>query len=57
MLKNYDGVLRIDGEMGEKKLYDPRSYLKKGEAGMKKRVLQASEELRSLGKSIYGEMR
>jgi fructose-bisphosphate aldolase, class II len=54
MLKNYDGVLRIDGEMGDKKTYDPRSYLKKAEAGMKKRVLQAAEELRSVGKSIYG---
>lgn len=57
MMKNYDGVLRIEGEMGDKKLYDPRSYLKKAEASMKKRVVQASEELRSLGKSIYGEQR
>jgi len=54
VMKNYDGVLRIDGEMGDKKTYDPRSYLKKAEAGMKKRVLQAAEELNSLGKSIYG---
>jgi len=54
MLKNYDGVLRIDGEMGDKKVYDPRSFLKKGEAGMKRRVVQASEELRSLGKTLFG---
>lgn len=54
VMKNYDGVLRIDGEMGDKKTYDPRSYMKKAEAGMKKRVLQAAEELKSLGKSIYG---
>jgi fructose-bisphosphate aldolase class II len=53
MMKNYDGVLRIDGEMGDKKAYDPRSYLKKAEKGMKERVVQASTELRSLGKSIY----
>jgi fructose-bisphosphate aldolase class II len=53
MLKNYSGVFRIDGEMGDKKVYDPRSYLKKGEKGMKDRVIQASTELRSLGKSIY----
>lgn len=52
MLKNYDGVLRIDGEMGDKKVYDPRSYLKKAEAGMKARVVQAATELKSLGKSI-----
>jgi fructose-bisphosphate aldolase class II len=53
VMKNYDGVLRIDGEMGDKKSYDPRTYLKKAEAGMKKRVIQAAEELRSLGKTIY----
>jgi len=54
MMKNYDGVLRIDGEMGDKKTYDPRAYLKKAETGMKARVVQASSELCSLGKSIYG---
>lgn len=53
MFENYEGVLRVDGEMGDKKVYDPRSYTKKGENSMKKRVLQAAEELRSLGKSIY----
>ncbi len=53
MLKNYDGVLRIDGEMGDKKTYDPRSYLKKAEAGMKARVVQAVDELRSSGKTLY----
>lgn len=52
MLKNYDGVLRIDGEVGNKKLYDPRSYLKKGVANMKDRVIRAAEELRSAGQSI-----
>lgn len=53
MMKNYDGVLRVDGEMGDKKVYDPRSYMKKGEAGMKQRVIQAATELKSLGRSIY----
>lgn len=53
MLKNYDGVLRIDGEMGDKKTYDPRAYLKKAEASMKARVVQAASDLRSLGQSIY----
>jgi fructose-bisphosphate aldolase class II len=54
VMKNYDGVLRVDGEMGDKKVYDPRSYMKKGEAGMKARVVQAAMELRSLGKTLYG---
>ncbi len=55
VMKNYDGVLRIDGEMGDKKTYDPRSYLKKGEAGMKARVLQAIEELKGTGKTVCGK--
>ncbi|MGV3617463.1 MAG: class II fructose-bisphosphate aldolase [Fimbriimonas sp.] len=54
VMKHYDGVLRIDGEMGDKKVYDPRSYLKKAEAGMKGRVVQAATELKSLGKTLYG---
>ena len=54
IMKNYDGVLRIDGEMGDKKNYDPRAYLKKGEAGMEGRVIQAIDELKSTGKTIYG---
>lgn len=53
MMKNYDGVLRIDGEMGDKKVYDPRSYLKKAEANMKQRVIQAATELKSLGRTLY----
>ena len=53
MMKNYDGVLRIDGEMGDKKTYDPRAYLKKAEAGMKARVLQAVDELQGTGKTLY----
>ena len=54
MMKNYDGVLRIDGEMGDKKKYDPRAYLKAAEANMKHRVIQAATELKSVGKSIFG---
>lgn len=55
IMKNYDGVLRIDGEMGDKKAYDPRSYMKKAEAGMKARVIQAATELKSLGVTLYGK--
>ena len=51
MLSNYDGVLKIDGEVGNKKVYDPRSYLKAAEAGMAARVVQACEDLRSAGRS------
>ncbi len=52
MLKNYDGVLKIDGEVGNKKFYDPRAYLKAAEVGMAKRVSQASDDLKSTGKSL-----
>src|SRR3954449_10835410 len=41
MFANYDGVLKIDGEVGNKKVYDPRSYLKKAEAAMTERVVEA----------------
>ncbi|MBL0209609.1 MAG: class II fructose-bisphosphate aldolase [Holophagaceae bacterium] len=51
MFKNYDGVLKVDGEVGNKKVYDPRTYLKKAEQGMADRVAQACQDLRSAGKS------
>lgn len=52
MFKNYDGVLRIDGEVGNKKIYDPRAYGKLAEAGMAARVLRACEDLRSTGTKL-----
>ena len=52
MLKHYDGVLKIDGEVGNKKHYDPRSYLKAAEKGMQARVMRACDDLRSTGTSL-----
>ncbi len=52
MLKNYDGVLKIDGEVGNKKTYDPRAWGKAAEAGMTARVVQACKDLRSAGTRI-----
>ena len=52
MFSNYDGVLKIDGEVGNKKVYDPRSYLKKAETGMAERVVEACNDLRSAGRSV-----
>ncbi len=49
MFKNYDGVLKVDGEVGNKKTYDPRSWGKAGEAGMGERVTHACEDLLSAG--------
>ncbi|GAB3478027.1 class II fructose-bisphosphate aldolase [Nocardiopsis coralliicola] len=49
MLRNYDGVLKIDGEVGNKKQYDPRAYGKAAEAGMAARVAEASRQLKSAG--------
>ncbi|MGH3917335.1 MAG: class II fructose-bisphosphate aldolase [Pseudonocardiaceae bacterium] len=54
MFKNYDGVLKIDGEVGNKKLYDPRSYLKMAEQWMAARVAQACDNLRSAGRMLAG---
>ena len=50
--KNYDGVLKIDGEVGNKKVYDPRSYLKAAEAGMAQRVVEACQALGSAGTKL-----
>lgn len=52
MFKNYDGVLKIDGEVGNKKQYDPRAYGKLAEAGMAARVVEACSDLRSAGTKI-----
>ncbi|WP_418153906.1 class II fructose-bisphosphate aldolase [Actinoalloteichus caeruleus] len=54
MFSNYDGVLKIDGEVGNKKVYDPRSYLKAAEQGMAARVAHACENLHSAGRKIAG---
>ncbi|MFN4847050.1 MAG: class II fructose-bisphosphate aldolase [Rhodoluna sp.] len=52
MFSNYDGVLKIDGEVGNKKAYDPRAWGKIAEAAMAKRVSLATQELGSAGKSM-----
>ena len=52
MFKHYDGVLKIDGEVGNKKQYDPRAWGKAAEAGMAARVVRGCEDLRSVGTRI-----
>ena len=54
MFSNYDGVLKVDGEVGVKKTYDPRTYMKLAEASMADRVVQACEDLLSAGQSQAG---
>jgi fructose-bisphosphate aldolase class II len=56
MMQNYDGVMKIDGEIGNKKTYDPRSYLKKAEENMAERVCVACSDLMSAGKSLFGNI-
>ena len=52
MFTNYDGVLKVDGEVGNKKTYDPRTYMKKAEAGMSERIIEACNDLHSAGRSV-----
>ncbi|MEU8355715.1 class II fructose-bisphosphate aldolase [Nonomuraea sp. NPDC048882] len=52
MFKNYDGVLKVDGDVGNKKAYDPRAYGKSAEAGMAARVVEACQSLKSTGTKI-----
>ncbi|MDX6238644.1 MAG: fructose-bisphosphate aldolase, class [Kribbellaceae bacterium] len=54
MFTNYDGVLKVDGEVGNKKAYDPRAWGKAAEGGMAKRVVTACEDLRSTGTTLLG---
>jgi fructose-bisphosphate aldolase class II len=56
MCQNIEGVLKIDGEVGNKKAYDPRSYLKKGEESMAARVGLACDDLLSTGRTIFGQV-
>jgi fructose-bisphosphate aldolase class II len=50
--KNYDGVLKIDGEVGNKKTYDPRAWGKLAEAGMAARIVEAAQQLGSAGNAL-----
>lgn len=52
MFTSYDGVLKVDGEVGNKKAYDPRAWGKMAEAGMAQRIVEACEQLRSAGKKM-----
>src|ERR1700722_1940918 len=52
MFTNYDGVLKVDGEVGNKKAYDPRTWGKAAEEGMTARVVHACEDLMSAGKRL-----
>ena len=52
MLKNYDGVLKIDGDIGSKKAYDPRAWGKLAEAGIAARIVESAVQLRSAGKKL-----
>jgi fructose-bisphosphate aldolase class II len=54
MFRNYDGVLKVDGEVGSKKAYDPRSWGKAAEEGMAARVVRACQDLRSAGTTLGG---
>lgn len=51
VLKNYDGFLKVDGEVGNKKIYDPRAWGKLAESAMAKRVVEATQQLGSAGHS------
>jgi fructose-bisphosphate aldolase, class II len=52
MFTNYDGVLKVDGDVGSKKAYDPRVWGKAAEASMTARVKLACEDLLSAGQRL-----
>jgi fructose-bisphosphate aldolase, class II len=52
LFTHYDGVLRVDGGQGDKKIYDPRAWGRKAEGAMAARVGRACSELGSAGRSL-----
>lgn len=52
MFRNYDAVLKIDGEVGNKKMYDPRSWGREAETAMAARVVEACQQLGSAGRAL-----
>ncbi len=50
--RNYDGVLKVDGEVGNKKAYDPRAWGKLAEAGLAARLVEAAQQLGSAGHKL-----
>ena len=52
MFTNYSGVLKVDGDVGNKKVYDPRAWSRSAEAGMAERVVQGCQDLKSVGKKL-----
>lgn len=56
MFRNYDGVMMVDGEVGNKKMYDPRGYLKMAEENMAARVARACEDLLASGRTLHGQI-
>ncbi|ALV46597.1 fructose-bisphosphate aldolase [Arthrobacter alpinus] len=52
MFSNYSGVLKVDGEVGNKKLYDPRVWGASAEKGLAARVVEAASQLGSAGKTF-----
>jgi fructose-bisphosphate aldolase, class II len=53
MFKDYDGALKMDGELGNKKVFDPRSYLALAETAITERVKRAASDLCASGKTMF----
>jgi fructose-bisphosphate aldolase class II len=52
MFTNYDGVLRVDGEVGRKAAYDPRTWGRKAEAALATRIAEAAQLFGSASRSV-----
>ncbi len=51
MFTGYEGVLKIDGEVGNKKQYDPRAWGKVAETAMAARVNKIAHRLGAAGRT------
>jgi fructose-bisphosphate aldolase, class II len=52
VLRNYDGVVKVDGGVGDKRAYDPRAWGRRAEAAMAARAAAVCETVGSAGRSL-----
>jgi fructose-bisphosphate aldolase class II len=53
VLDHWQGVLQVDGQLADKRAFDPRAWGRAAEAGMAARVARACEDVGSAGRSLW----
>jgi fructose-bisphosphate aldolase, class II len=56
MFRNYDGVLKTDGSLGDTKSYDPRVWSRAAQTAMAERIGEATRQLGSAGHTLKPDL-